>query len=205
MVTCPYGHPNPPGRESCGQCGVPIAPESVPSRTAPRRRARWLICAIGIIAILLLLLAGGAAHVVATNRAQHAGPSGPTTSSSTALQQLQQWWAGAKEDFTGMQDASAEVDQAFSHFRPGALAEACQNVHDAAEVRLQAHLPSPDPELTAELHAAIEDFHSAAHLCLAVAAGSPGNYDGEFLSSMAEANRHMRAAKDLINKALTYA
>jgi hypothetical protein len=201
VVACPYGHPNPPGRESCGQCGVPIAVESVPSRTAPRRRARWLICATGIIAILLLLLAGGAAHIVATNRAQHPAPSGPTTSRITALQQ---WWAGAKEDFTDMQDASAEVDQAFSHFKTGALAAACEHVHDAAEVRLQAHLPSPDPELTAELHAAIEDFHSAAHMCLAVAAGSPGNYDGEFLSSMAEANRHLRAAKDLINKALSY-
>jgi roadblock/LC7 domain-containing protein len=85
---------------------------------------------------------------------------------------------------------------------PGALAAACQHVHDAAEVRLQSHLPSPNAELTAELHAAIEDFHSAAHMCLAVAAGSPVNYDGEFLSSMTEANRHMSAAQDMINNLL---
>jgi|SRR5271157_357006 len=168
----------------------------VSSRARSIRRAKWFIGA----AIVVLLLAGAAIGVVPTNRAQHISSSGPTTASTAALQR---WWAGAQEDFTDMHNASGEVDQAFSHFRPGALLAACEHVHDAAEVRLQSHLPSPNPELTAELHAAIEDFHSGAHMCLAVAAGSAANYDGEFLSSMAQANRHMRAASNLINKMLT--
>jgi hypothetical protein len=41
-----------------------------------------------------------------------------------------------------------------------------------------------------------------AHMCRTVAGGSSGLYDGEFLSSLAEANRHMQAAQDLINKML---
>jgi hypothetical protein len=68
---------------------------------------------------------------------------------------------------------------------------------------MQSHLPSPNSEVTAELHGAVEDFHSAAHMCLAVAAGSPVNYDAEFFSSMRQANMHMRAAQKLINQLLT--
>ena len=60
-----------------------------------------------------------------------------------------------------MRNASDDVDQAFSRFRPGALAAACQHVHDAAEVEMQSHLPSPNRKLTAELNAAIKDFHFA--------------------------------------------
>jgi hypothetical protein len=41
-----------------------------------------------------------------------------------------------------------------------------------------------------------------AHMCRTVAGGSSVLYDGEFLSSLAEANRHMQAAQDLINKML---
>ena len=91
----------------------------------------------------------------------------------------------------------------YLQFSPNALLGACQHVHDAAEVRLQSHLPSPSPELTAELHAAIKDFHSVAHMCRAAARTSSVVDDGEFLSSLAEANSHMQAAQTLINTMLT--
>lgn len=196
MVTYHYGPPNPPEPESFKDPGVPTPPASMPSRTASRRRAKWFIGT----AIAVLLFGGAAASIVASKHTQHTGSTGPTVLRTRALQQ---WWAGAQPDFADMQNASKDVDQAFSHFRPGGLVAACEHVHDAAEVRMQSHLPSPNPELTAELHAAVEDFHSAAHLCLAVAAGSSANYDGEFFSSMREANRHMRAAQDIINRMLT--
>jgi hypothetical protein len=101
-----------------------------------------------------------------------------------------------------MRNASADVDQAFSRFKPGALAAACQRVQDAATVKMRSHLPSPDRKLTAELNAAIKNFHFAAHLCLGAVAGSPANYDGEFLSLMAQADKHMRAAQDIIDQML---
>ena len=183
-----------------GQCDPPIAPQAMPPGRAPKRGRRWLVAAAGIIVVLSFV--GGAAGIVLTKGEQHTSSSAPTTSGTTALQQLQQWWSSARDDFIDLKNASAEAQQALDVIRPGALAAACQHVHDAAEVRLQSHLPSPNSELTAELQAAIEDFHSAAHMCLAVVAGSLRNYDSEFLSSMAEANRHMRAAEDIINKSL---
>jgi hypothetical protein len=104
-----------------------------------------------------------------------------------------------------MRKASDEVDQAFNRFRPGALATACQHVHDAAEVEMQRHLPSPNRKLTTELRGAIEDFNFASHLCLAAVAGPPAHYDDEFLSLMARANKHMRAAEDIIDRTLASA
>jgi hypothetical protein len=151
-------------------------------------------------ALLIALFVGGAASVAVANHTRHNGSSGPATSSVTALQQ---WWAGAEKDFTDMRNASDDVQQAFSRFRPGALAAACQHVHDAAEIGMLSRLPSPNPKLTAALHAAIKDFVFAAHLCLTAVAGSPGDYDGEFLSLMARANKQMRTAQDIIDQTLT--
>ena len=193
MVDYAYEYPYPP--EPSGPGGNPFEPGPEPPIAESRRRAKWFIAG----AVTALLFGGIGAGVAVMNHSHHPVASAPATHRNTALQQ---WWAGAEHDFTVMQNASHDVDEAFSHFKPGALATACQHVHDAAEVGMQSHLPSPDPELTAELHAAVEDFHSAAHLCLAVVAGSQAAYDGEFLSSMAQANKHMRAAQDIINKLL---
>lgn len=164
---------------------------------ASKRWTRRCLAAAAVIAVLSF--AGGAAGMVVIRGERHVTSSAPTTSSTTALQR---WWSSARDDFTDLKDASDEAQLAIDVIRPGALSAACQHVHDAAEVRLQSHLPSPNTELTAELNAAIEDFHAAAHMCLAVVAGSSSNYDSEFLSSMTQANRHMSAAQDIINRML---
>jgi hypothetical protein len=195
MVNYPYDFPNHRGEEPFEGSGVPFPADAEPDKAESRRRKMWFISG----AATALLFVGTAAGAVVMNHTHHTVSSAPTTRSATAIQQ---WWAGAEKDFMGMQKASREVDQAFSHFKPGALAVACQHVHDAAEVGLDSHLPSPNPELTAELHAAAEDFHSAAHLCLAVTAGSQADKDGEFFSSMAQGNKHMQAAQDIINRML---
>ncbi|MCV7231129.1 hypothetical protein [Mycobacterium branderi] len=198
MVSYPTGQPGSPGEQPYCQGSFPVTSAVPPPRTASRRRTKWLIAAAGITAVLWV--AGGAAGIVMTKSAEHARAPQPTMSSTAAMQQ---WWSAAQDDFTETQRAAGDVQAAMNVFRPGALAAACQRVHDSAEVGLKSHLPSPDAELTAELHAAIEDYHSAAHLCLAVVAGSPVNYDGEFLSSMAQADKHLRAARNIIKRILT--
>jgi len=172
---------------------VPIAPGPEMPTNRSRRRANWFIGG----GLIVALLAGGSAGITVANDTRQIASAGPATSKVAALKQ---WWAGAEKDFADMRNASDDVDQAFSRFKPGALAAACQHVHDAAEVKMQSHLPSPDRKLTAELNAAVGDFNLAAHLCLSAVAGSPANYDGEFLSLMAQANQHMRAAQDIIDQ-----
>jgi hypothetical protein len=195
MVTYGYEYPNPPDEESNGQGGVPVPPRHEPSITGSKRRAKWFIC--GSLAIALF--AGGAAGIAVANHTRDIRSADPATPSVTALQQ---WWGGAEKDFTDVRNASDDVDQALGRFRPGALAAACQHVHDAAEVKMQSHLPSPDRKLTAELNMAIKDFDFAAHLCLTGVADSAANYDGEFVSLMTQANKHMQAAQHIIDQIL---
>lgn len=190
-----YGYPRPPDRDFPGSGGEPVVYQPVPVRRRSRRRV-IVLTALSTAFVLCCAAVG----FILISRTQHPVAPHPTHSETTALQQ---WWAGAQGDFTRLQTASDDVDKAFSTFRPGALAQSCQRIHDAAEVGMLAHLPSPNADLTAELRAAVEDFHYASHLCLAVSRGSPTNYDGEFFSSMSEGNKHLRSAQDLINKLLT--
>lgn len=173
-----------------------MAAVSVRPVPAPIRRWKKWVAAVGG-AVAVSAGAGGASGLVATDVARHTSSSAPTSSSAVALQQ---WWLQAQPDFIDLQKASTDVQHELDHFRLSALVMACQHLHDAGEVTLQSDLPSPSAVLTAELHAAIEDFHAAAHMCLSIAAGSLQNYGGEFQSLMAEANRHMRAAQDIVKK-----
>jgi hypothetical protein len=191
MVSYPHG---PAG--SSQRPGAPMTAVSVRPTPAPARRwMKWVVAVGGVVAVLAG--AGGVSGLVATEVARRTDSAAPRTSGAVALQQ---WWLQAQPDLIDLQKASENVQHELNRFRPGALVMACQHVHDAAEVTLQSDLPSPSAVLTAELHAAIEDFHAAAHMCLSIAAGSLQSDGGEFQSSMAEANRHMRAAQDIIRK-----
>ncbi len=75
-------------------------------------------------------------------------------------------------------------------------------MHETAENKLKAHLPSPDPELTADLQGAIDDVHSAAHSCLSAQAGASEQF-GEFISFTDQAEKQLWAAQDIIDRNLT--
>ena len=80
---------------------------------------------------------------------------------------------------------------------------ACQRIHDTAEVSLQGKMPTPDAELTAQVHAMIEDFHLASHMCLSALSGSTNQYAIEYLTYVDQAQRQMRAALDLVHTSMT--
>jgi hypothetical protein len=42
MMNCPEGHPNPPGWEFCGECGVPVD-KAGESEARVWYRAKWAI------------------------------------------------------------------------------------------------------------------------------------------------------------------
>lgn len=115
---------------------------------------------------------------------------------------MQQWWSGAREHFTELQGAVKDSRAALKRQDEPALERSCQQMHDAGVVDLRAHLPSPDPDLTAELDAAITDAHDAAHMCFAAMSGSLNNYFGEFGSDLDQAEMYLSAALDIVNKHL---
>ena len=86
----------------------------------------------------------------------------------------------------------------------------CQKIEETSSAKLVAHLPSPDPNLTAEVRAAADDAHSGAHVGLSLL--QQGIYilpydqersSNEMWSFFEQATAHMRAAQDIINRNLT--
>ncbi|MCV7199365.1 hypothetical protein [Mycobacterium angelicum] len=166
---------------------------------APRARRwrKWL--AVTVAVVLICLVVGAVAGIITARETKRAASSHPV---SAAVTPLQEWWLRASDDFTEVQRASVDVVRAARIGFPEALEPACLHLHDAAEVKLQSRLPSPDSELTAELRGAIEDFHSAAHMCLSTLAGAKTNYHSEFVAYLFLADRQMTAAQERINKTL---
>ena len=191
MLNCPEGHPNLPGFEFCGECGAPL--EEEPADAEAWYRAKWAIVGAGILAVIVL---AGVAVALAVTRAH-----GPTDSSPPASERaaaIEEWWSGAKDHVEALQDVLDDSQRAVERLDDKGLETACQEMHDLAAVDVRAHLPSPDPDVTSELQAAIEDAHEAAHMCLAAAAGTVNKYGAEFIADVDQAGKHVTAVKDLV-------
>jgi hypothetical protein len=203
VATCPHGHINAERSHFCAECGAPISPgpaaATEPPATRPWYGKMWVIVAATVLA--LGGIAGGAVAVEATIGKQAVSPA-PTMSTATAIKQW--WWSGAQQYFTDLQTALNDAKRAAKNNDINAVDNACQRIHDISEDKLKAHLPTPDPELTSELQGMIEDFHSAAHLCMAGAAGS-FIQAGDLMSYLDEAERQMKAAQDMVNNYLDQA
>lgn len=204
VVTCPHGHINPEHAHFCEECGAPLtAPvAAVPasSATRPWYRKKWVIAAASLVGILLI--AGGIVVAVVATTGKNT-PSAPTTSAATAIKN---WWSGAQQDFSDLQNALNDSRRALNRTPMdwSRLEDACGRMHDAAENKLKARLPTPDPELTADVQGMIEDFHGAAHNCLSAYAGASEQI-GEFTSLLDQAEKQMRAAEDVVNNVLAQA
>jgi hypothetical protein len=115
---------------------------------------------------------------------------------------LRRWWADSRDDVEALSGAISDVQQSLARRDADAVGAACLRMHDAAALKVKAHLPAPDADLTSDLSGAVDDAHAAAHMCLAAEAGSQNNYSGEFRSDLEQAGRQLRAAQALINKLL---
>jgi hypothetical protein len=197
MINCPEGHPNPPDWEFCGECGAPIDKVAEELENRAWYRTKWAIMGAGALAVVVI--AGAAGALIATRGSDQTSSTPPTSSDTAAIQE---WWSAAHKPFTELQESLNDSRRALDRANGPALEEACEQMHDSADVDLQAHMPTPDPELTSLIRAATVDAHAAAHMCLSVVAGSVNSYDGEFLADVDQAEKQLLAAQELINKAL---
>ncbi|MGV0596719.1 hypothetical protein [Mycolicibacterium porcinum] len=199
MPTCPNGHSNPAHWEFCNECGAPIdEPEDAsPATLWPESmRKGWLVA--GAVAVLLAGIGVGATVFAGGNSDQPSASRDQAAASAVA-----RWWAQSHDDVSGFRAALHDLQQAISMQDAGVLQKACQQLHDAAGIRIPARLPSPDSELTSELQAAAQDAHEASHMCLAAAAGSMNSYRGEFTADIAQADKHLAAAQEIVDQSVT--
>jgi hypothetical protein len=194
MPTCPNGHRNPRNQQLCKECDALIISAS-PTRSLSDRAWRVTISASVIAAVVLATVLG----VIVTDRGASETGSAPTAPERSSIQQ---WWSATHEHFAALQGAVNDSRKALGHNDETALEKSCQDMHDAGAVGLRAHLPAPTADLTAEIDAAINDAHEAAHMCLAAASGSLNNYAGEFAANLDQAERHLEAALDIVNENL---
>jgi|KBSSwiS6_1023812.scaffolds.fasta_scaffold34532_2 hypothetical protein len=156
-------------------------------------RAWWAIIATSIVATVAL---AAVLISIVTHRTPETS-SAPTTAADAAMQQ---WWAAAQEHFDTLQNAVEDTRKGLADQDEAVLQKSCQDMHDAGAVDLRAHLPAPDPDVTAEIDAAINDAHEASHMCLAAISGSLNSYAGEFDADLEQADKHLQAALAMINK-----
>jgi hypothetical protein len=197
MVTCPEGHSNPAHWEFCGQCGAPLDEAAEELETQKWSRTKWAVGGAGILAVLVI--AAAAVALVVTRDGDQTSSSAPAPVGAGAIRE---WWSAAHEPFTELQESVNDLQRAVDDVDGTAIVAACQQMHDTADVELQALLPTPDPALTSELRAATADAHAGAHMCLAVVGGSVNSYAGEFMANIDQAEKHMTAAEELIDEAL---
>lgn len=193
-AACPGDHRSATG--FCPNCGalLDVSPE-------PEGRRRWLHSTsrrAPVVAAIVAVAVGLAVLIVVVDATRSADV---VVGSEQAA--VRQWWSTAQPAITDLQEALYDSESSLRRMNPSALASACQRMHDGAAVDVPAQLPSPDRDLTAELIAAAEDAHTAAHMCLAVIARSPNNYEGEFTANLDQAEKQMRAAMTLVNRILT--
>ena len=193
MPKCPNGHRNPRDQQLCEVCDALIVPTE---KRALSGRAWWAIIAASVVAAVVLAAVLG---VVVTHRGGPETSSAPANAENTAMQQ---WWSAARGHFDELQGAVADTREALERQDEAMLRSSCQDMHDAGAVDLRAHLPTPNADLTAEIDAAINDVHEAAHMCLAAASGSMNNYAGEFAANLDQAEKHLESALGIVNKKL---
>jgi hypothetical protein len=194
MPKCPNGHRNPRNQQLCEQCDALIIPPAV---QRPSLGSAWrYVLPVSVASSVLLATALG------FSVAEHAVREPPPADVHTSTQH---WWLVTRPSFDELRNTLLDTRSALQRQDAPALATSCHKLHDAAEVRLRAHLPAPEPELTAELDAAINDAHDAAHMCLAAISGSENNYAGEFRSALDQADRNLTAALMIVNNSLSAA
>lgn len=91
-----------------------------------------------------------------------AGPTiTPTTSQRDAVDA---WWETTQVPAQELRDAMNKIATAADLGDPTTMGINCQEAKNAVE-GFQQHLPSPDPDLTAQLQKALSDYSAAAAIC----------------------------------------
>lgn len=131
-------------------------------------------------------------------------PASPSTTAAPPLSRaeaIREWEGVAREHFKESAAALEQVSEASAAEDEAGLRAGCQRLHDTNSIGLQRDLPTPDPELTAEVQRMIDDMNVATHACLRFALGRDPVDASNYQQYLARAVEHLQRAKAILTAA----
>jgi hypothetical protein len=160
----------------------------------------WLGAVLAVISVALvptLSACGGLRDNFPTKTvtATAAPSTTPTTSQQDAMRT---WHNAALVPLQEIRDAANEIVKAAEAFDLTSMGIACQKQHDAVE-QAQQHMPSPDPDLTAQLQKALSDYSAATTICTTAVANRNLDDFAQGATLIDEANTYMDNAVKVLD------
>lgn len=132
-------------------------------------------------------------------------PASATTSITTATTSkpplsvaIRDWEAAAGDHFKESAGALRRINEASEVGDEDAVGVGCQVLHDTNTIGLQDHLPTPDPDLTAELQHMIDNINSATHACLRFVLAHHPEDATNYQEYLGRAVEHLQRAKAIL-------
>lgn len=120
----------------------------------------------------------------------------PTGSLASAIRE---WETRTGDLFKRSARALHQVSEGTDANDEAAIRSGCQQLHDANAVELQRLLPTPDPDLTAELQRMIDDMNVATHACLRFVIARKPDDTTIYQDYLARAVDHLQQAKVILD------
>lgn len=122
-----------------------------------------------------------------------------TTTSASLSTAIREWEAAAGDHFKESAAALRRVTEASDAGDEAGVSAGCRLLHDTNTIGLQGHLPTPDPDLTAELQHMIDDMNSATHACLRFVLGHHPEDATTYQDYLGRAVEHLQRAKAILD------
>lgn len=125
----------------------------------------------------------------------------PTTTTTSPRDALVAWHTETQAPVQELADAMDKIANASKVGDLTTMGIACQHAHDATE-QLQQHMPSPDPDLTADLQKAISDYNCATQICTTAVENNNLNDFAQGSDILTEANNYLDTAANILHRDL---
>ena len=123
----------------------------------------------------------------------------PTTTPTTSQQDaIRAWHNATLVPAQEVRDAADKISKAAGAYDLTSMGIACQEEHDAVE-QFQQHMPSPDPDLTAQLQKALSDYGAAAAICTTAVENRNLDDFAQGATLLGEANTYMNNAVKILD------
>jgi hypothetical protein len=112
---------------------------------------------------------------------------------------IRDWETAAGDHFKESARALQQVSEASEAGDEAGVRAGCETLHDTNTIGLQQHLPTPDPDLTAQLQKMIDDMNTATHACLRFILGRQSQDASNYQDYLSRAVDHLQRAKAILD------